>query len=150
MPVAQQEEGQIEHYAKRQEETERPLADVQYLRGQALKAARDTRADLCAQPVEITQPDIEQPALQPVGHMRLRLDEDAARVDLTAAEAVVEGRRLANQRRAEQHRRDYHHPGDDQQGRERRQITPPRHRAQQAQIERVEQDGGDHRPQDRP
>ena len=120
------------------------------LRGDALEAAGDACADLRAKPVEIAQPDIEQPAPQPFGHMRLRLDEDTARIDLAAAQAIVEGRRFANERRAEQHRRYDHHAGDDQQGRERRQITPPRHRAQQAQIERVEQDGGDHRPQDRP
>jgi len=154
--IAEQEEQQVQHDERVDDEVERVLSDRQRPRPYELQRLDEARRDALLDCAEIAQADAGEPRLQPRRQRVEDLLQVASGCDLARLHRLVQVHGfLQHQRRDERERQD-HEQHDDRERDERSERAASAHDADQASLQRGEQyrddgspqHGAEERPQD--
>ncbi|MNF96774.1 hypothetical protein D3C84_795740 [compost metagenome] len=147
-PVAQEEEQQVEHDEKADNELERALAKTEHLI-RHLATGHRALDDFLPQPVQLTHAEPIKQMLEIRWQVVLELRHIAGNVQLTAFDALVQRRAFLNQQHADDDHRQNRDHQTDAQGAQRSQVALPAELQLQPALHRRKDNPQDHRPEHR-
>ena len=148
--VAEQEEQHVEHDAGAGDEAQRVLPEAERLGGEELADLLQRVDQPVAQGAEVVaEPEAREQHAHPLGQRRLDLLHQGRRVVVAGLDALDELRPLADQRPEDHHHRDDRDDDADQHAQHRREVAAAAEAALEGDLQRLEDDREDRRPEDR-